>query len=51
MAIDYKRVGRNIREVRHSVGLTQEKLAEHAGLSINHISHVEIGSSPVSLLL
>jgi transcriptional regulator with XRE-family HTH domain len=49
VSIDYKRIGRNIKEARRSTGLTQEKLAEHTGLSINHISHVEIGSSPVSL--
>jgi len=49
MAVDYKRIGRNIREVRHLRGLTQDVLAEKTGLSSNHISHVEIGSSPVSL--
>jgi len=31
------------------MGLTQEVLAEQVDLSLNHISHVEIGSSPVSL--
>jgi transcriptional regulator with XRE-family HTH domain len=49
MVIDYKRIGRNIREVRHMRGLTQDALAEKTDLSSNHISHVEIGSSPVSL--
>ena len=49
MAIDYKRIGRNIREVRHMRGLTQDKLAEKIEMSSNHISHVEIGTSPVSL--
>lgn len=49
MSIDYKRIGRNIREVRHMRGFTQDALAEKTDLSSNHISHVEIGSSPVSL--
>jgi len=49
MSLDYKRIGRNIREVRRSQGLTQDVLAEKVELSSNHISHVEIGSSPVSL--
>ena len=49
VSINYKRIGQNIREVRRSVSLTQDALAEQAGLSVNHISHVETGSSPVSL--
>ena len=49
MAIDYKRIGRNIREVRHMRGLTQDTLAEKIEMSSNHVSHVEIGTSPVSL--
>jgi len=49
MPINYKCIGKNISGIRRSMGLTQEKLAERAELSVNHISHIEIGSSPVSL--
>lgn len=47
--LDYKRIGKNIRELRRSKGLTQETLAERAELSLNHISHIEIGSNMISL--
>jgi len=49
MQINYKKIRQNMRSARRSMGLTQEALAEQAGLSANHISHVEIGSSPISL--
>lgn len=47
--MDYKLIGRNIRNARRLAGLTQENLAEQVELSVNHISHVEIGTSPISL--
>ena len=49
MELDYKRIGSNIRESRKKAKMTQEVLAERAGLSVNHISHIEIGASPLSL--
>jgi len=49
MLLDYKLIGKNIRDMRKKVNLTQEVLAERAGLSVNHISHIEIGASQVSL--
>ena len=49
MKPDYVRIGRNIRDERKKANMTQEALAEKAGLSVNHISHIEIGASPLSL--
>jgi transcriptional regulator with XRE-family HTH domain len=49
MNIDYKLIGKNIRSYRKKKGITQEQLAELTELSTNHISHVEIGSTPISL--
>lgn len=47
--IDYKTVGQRIRTVRLQKKLTQEKLAEAAGVGITHISHIETGNSIPSL--
>jgi len=49
MAVNYKLIGKNIGNARRSINLTQEALAETTGYSVNHISHIEIGSNPVSL--
>jgi transcriptional regulator with XRE-family HTH domain len=42
-------VGETIRAYRKKVGLTQEKLAERAGLHHNFIGEVERGNMEVSL--
>lgn len=47
--IDYKTVGLRIRAVRQEKKLTQEKLAEAAGVGVTHISHIETGNSIPSL--
>ena len=47
--IDYKTVGLRIREIRLKKRLTQEKLAEAAGVGVTHISHIETGNSIPSL--
>ena len=47
--IDYKTVGQRIRAVRLQKKLTQEKLAEAAGVGVTHISHIETGNSIPSL--
>ena len=47
--IDYKTVGLRIRAVRQKKKLTQEKLAEAAGVGVTHISHIETGNSIPSL--
>lgn len=47
--MDFKRLGKQIREVRKEQGLTQEKLAELIGMSTNHISHIESGLTKLSI--
>jgi transcriptional regulator with XRE-family HTH domain len=47
--IDYVSIGNNIRLARKAKGLTQDGLAELVDLSTNHISHIEIGTTSLSL--
>ena len=47
--IDYKNIGSRIRTVRLEKKLTQEQLAEAAGVGVTHISHIETGNSIPSL--
>lgn len=47
--LDYAAIGRRIRTARKKQGLTQETLAEMAGLSIPHMSNIENGRTKVSL--
>ena len=47
--IDYVALGRRIRGARKAMGLSQEKLAEMVDLSTPHVSHIENGSTKVSL--
>ena len=47
--IDYKNIGARIRTVRLEKKLTQEQLAEAAGVGVTHISHIETGNSVPSL--
>ena len=42
-------VARNISARRKAAGLTQEELAEHAGLSPNYVARLEIGMNAPSL--
>lgn len=42
-------VGQNVKQVRESVGLTQERLAELIGLGEKHVSAIECGAVGVSL--
>jgi transcriptional regulator with XRE-family HTH domain len=48
--IDYKILGQRIKTARAEAGYTQEKLAEKAGLSTDHISHIETANTKLSLL-
>lgn len=43
------KLGRSIRRARHKANLTQEKLAERAGVSTTHIGLVETGRRRISL--
>lgn len=47
--LDYVAIGRRIRETRNKLGMTQEKLAELAGLSAPHMSNIENGKTKLSL--
>ena len=47
--MDNKVIGRRIREARLSAGLTQEQLAEKAGISSNYVSIMERGIRSATL--
>ena len=47
--IDYASIGQKVKKIRLSKGVTQEELAEAVGVGVTHISHLETGSSSVSL--
>lgn len=49
MAEFKKLVGEQIRKTRKARGLTQERLAERAGLSFSYLSDVERGTRNISL--
>lgn len=49
MSINYYYLGRNIRDSRVRLGISQAKLAEIADLSITHMSNIESGTKQVSL--
>lgn len=47
--MDYGSIGRNIRNYRKARKMTQEALAERAGLSVNYIGAIERGEKLPSL--
>ena len=47
--VDYKFLGSRIRAIRLDRKITQEKLAEAAGVGVTHISYIETGNSVPSL--
>ena len=47
--IDYKNIGARIRAIRTRQKITQEQLAEAAGVGTSHISHIESGNGTPSL--
>lgn len=47
--MDYKDFGRQVRDMRRQQGLTQDKLAEKAGISASFLGHIERGSRKASL--
>ena len=49
MELNYKLVGVRIKQMRLSQTLTQEALAEMSGISPQHVSHIENGSTKLSL--
>lgn len=49
MTIDYKDLGRRVRETRRQLSMTQEKLADQVGISASFLGHIERGSRVASL--
>lgn len=49
MNLDYKAIGVRIKDARSMQEMSQERLAELAGLSTTHTSHIETGNTKVSL--
>lgn len=47
--MDYEKIGQKIREYRKLHSFTQEELAEKIGISPTHMSHIETGSTKLSL--
>lgn len=47
--MNYKRIGKNIQDMRIARNLTQEELAEQTDTSTSYISNIECGSKKVSL--
>jgi len=47
--VNYKEIGQRIRKYRKQMNLSQEELAEKIGISTTHMSHIETGSTKLSL--
>ncbi len=47
--IDYQKIGLRIRKRRKELHLSQEELAERVWISVTHMSHIETGSTKLSL--
>lgn len=47
--MDWRPLGRRVKEAREQAGLTQEEFAELMGLSPSHISVIERGVKPTKL--
>jgi transcriptional regulator with XRE-family HTH domain len=47
--MDYYAIGQRIRYYRKTQGLSQEQLAEKVDISTTHMSHIETGSTKLSL--
>lgn len=47
--IDYKKIGKRIQKVRYNKKLTQERLAEKAGITPVYVSQLERGAKQPSL--
>lgn len=49
VTIDYKKLGKRLRELRKSKGLSQQQLAELVEVGSSYISHVEVSIAKPSL--
>ena len=50
-SMDYKKIGNKTRDLRTASGITQTKLANAIGCSVQHLSAVEHGRNPISFEL
>lgn len=51
ITVDYKKIGQRIKQARMERGMNQSDLGELLGCSNNHVCHVEIGQTKVSLAM
>jgi transcriptional regulator with XRE-family HTH domain len=49
MELDYKKIGIRIKHERLKQNISQEKLAEFINMSKEHVSHIECGTTKLSL--
>lgn len=49
VTIDYKDLGKRVRELRRKLGFTQEILAEKCGISASFLGHIERGTRVASI--
>ena len=49
VTMDYYEIGQRIRKIRKAQDIAQEELAEKAGISTTHMSHIETGNTKLSL--
>lgn len=49
IVIDYVKIGKKIKQIRISKGLTQEEIATAAEISLSHMSNIETAKTKVSL--
>lgn len=47
--MDYQAIGQRIRKIRKARNLSQEKLSELVDISVPHMSHIETGTTKLSL--
>lgn len=47
--LNYEEIGKRIRQLRKQKNLSQEQLAEKVWISTTHMSHIETGSTKLSL--
>ena len=47
--IDYLKIGQRIKAARQEKKMSQEELGAQIGCSNNHVSHVEVGQTKISL--
>ena len=47
--MNYYKIGEKIRKFRKAKGFSQDFLAEKAGISVTHMSHIETGNTKLSL--